>query len=102
VKAQDQIGTYYIPEGETRHLRFPGDFFAFRNGQLWVTAVVDEIEATSPILLNQYGADQLLLNLLALEPDPSCWVRVHRFQEGGWSVEEAGDDFTPSTTTDMM
>lgn len=94
MKAQDQVGTYYVPEEEERHLRFPAEWFAFRGGNLWCLAVVDEIEADTPVLLNQYGADQLLLNLLALEPDPSDWVRVFRFEGGGWSVE-LEDDFTP-------
>lgn len=87
MKAQDKTGTYYIPEGEARHLRFVADWFSFRGGNLWTLAVVDEIESDEPILLNQYGADQLLLSLLDLEPDPSDWVRVKRFEEGGWAVE---------------
>ena len=94
MKAQDQTGTYYIPEGEQRHLRIVGDWFAFRNGNFWCLAVVDEIESDEPILLNQYSADQLMLQLLALEPDPNEWVRVARFEGGGWSVEMP-EDYTP-------
>lgn len=94
MKAQDQMGTYYVPEGESRHMRFVAEWFGYQSGRLWTHVIVDEIESESPVLLHQYGADQLLLQLLALEPDPSDWVRLHRFEEGGWSVEVI-DDYTP-------
>lgn len=87
MRANDQIGDVYVPEDETRHLRFVGDWFWFRGGTLIAHVVVDELDAEEPILLRQYGADQLLLQLLAVEPDPSDWVRVHRFEGRGWSVE---------------
>lgn len=97
LNASSQVGTYYVPEGKdnARHLRFIGDWFSFRNGQLWTLVVVDEIASEEPVLLNQYGAEQLLLTLLQLEPDPSDWVRVVRWEGGGWSVEK-DEDFTPS------
>lgn len=87
MKPDEQIGDVYVPEEEARHLRFVGDWFWFRGGTLITLAVVDELDAEEPLLLRQYGADQLLLQLLAVEPDPSDWVRVHRFEGRGWSVE---------------
>lgn len=103
MEAQGQVGTYYVPEDEERHIQLVADWFAFRNGNLWTLAVVDEIDADTPVLLNQYSADQLLLQLLALEPDPSDWVRVYRFEGGEWSVE-IEDDYTPEghDATDAM
>lgn len=92
MKPAGQIGDVYVPEGETRHLRFVAEWFWFRGGTLITMVVVHELDAEEPLLLRQYGADQLLLQLLAVEPDPSDWVRVHRFEGRGWSVEQAGPD----------
>lgn len=101
MKPGEKTGTYYIPAGEERHLRFIADWFSFRNGNFWTLAIVDEIESDEPILLNQYQADELLLSLLALEPDPSDWVRVFRFEEGGWSVE-LDEDYSAMSADEAM
>lgn len=89
MKPDEQMGDVYVPEDETRHLRFVGDWFWFRGGTFITTVVVHELHAEEPLLLRQYGADQLLLQLLAADPDPSDWVRVHRFEGRGWGVELA-------------
>lgn len=104
MKPADQIGDVYVPEEETRHLRFVGDWFWFRGGTLITHVVVDELDAEEPLLLRQYGADQLLLQLLDVAPDPSDWVRVHRFQGRGWSVEvaEPGDGDPVEDASDAM
>lgn len=87
MKPPEQIGDFYVPEEEERHLRFVGDWFWFRGGTLITLAEVAELDAEEPLLLRQYGADQLFLQLLEVAPDPSDWVRVYRFEGRGWSVE---------------
>jgi len=94
MKPGDAIGDFYVPEGETRHLRFVGDWFWYQGGTLVTIVVVHEMDAEDPLLLRQYGADQLALHLLEEQPDPDEWVRVHRFEGRGWGVDLAapGED----------
>lgn len=87
MKANEQRGDFYVPEGEERHIRFVADWFWFRGGTLITLADCAELDAEEPLLLRQYGADQLLLLLLDVEPDPDDWVRVRRFEGQGWDVE---------------
>lgn len=88
MKPGDQIGDFYIPEGETRNLQFVADWFWFRTGTFVTLAIVDELKSEEPVLLRQYGADQLLLQLQAIAPDPSVWVKITRYEGSGWGVNE--------------
>lgn len=86
MKPNEQVGDFYVPEGTTRNLRFPGDWFWFRGGTLITMVEVAELDTDGTLLLRQYGADQLLLQLLDVSPDPSDWVEVSRFEGQGWDV----------------
>lgn len=86
MKAEDQLGDFYVPEGETRHLKFVAEWFWFRSGTLITLVEVHELKSDEPMLLRQYGANDALLKLLAAEPDPSSWVRVQRFEGRSWRV----------------
>lgn len=93
MKADEQIGTMYVPEGETRTLRFVENWYSFRNSTLFAVVECKEMETESMLLLYQYQAEQLLLSILAADlPDPDGWVRVTRHEGGGWSVEPAEDE----------
>ena len=91
MKAEDSKGDFYVPEGESRHVRFVSDWYHFRGGRLYCLVEVAELSTESSLLLRQYGADTLLISLLSVEPDPSDWVRVSRYEGGGWSVEKNPD-----------
>lgn len=102
MKREDEMGTYYIPEGETRHIRFPqfamGDgpgrsFWTDDRGTLTAIVEVREADTDRPLLLNQYNADRLIRDLLLdlADRDPGDWVRVSRFEDGGFSVDPEPD-----------
>lgn len=100
------IGTYYVPEGETRHFRVVGvraegeeeeQPFAFIDGSaLYLLCTVAEADTDDPLLLKQFGADRLLL--AGLHPDhldPGQGFEITRYEGGGYEVEidpEAVDD----------
>lgn len=109
----DEIGTYYVPEGETRTIRFPRwqrtapqedeeeegvsgtAIWTDDNGTLLAVVEVREADHDGPVLLKQYQASRLVRELLlaaASEPDPSGWVKVSRFEDGGFTVEWNPDD----------
>lgn len=91
------VGTYYVPEGETRRLEIVGvrhgneeaTPFAFVDGSaLYLLCTVEEAATDSPLLLKQFGADRLLL--AGLHPDhlePGQVVEISRYEGGGYEVE---------------
>lgn len=98
-------GTYYVPEGETRHLEIVGvsvgddeeQSLAFVDGSaLFILCRVEEAKTDDNLFLKQFGASQLLLS--GLHPDqldPGQVVEVTRFEGGGYEVEvEALDDIS--------
>lgn len=105
MRPAEAVGDFYVPEGETRHLRFVADWFWYQGGTLVTLVIVDEMDADDPLLLRQYGADQLALELLSAQPDPNEWVRVHRFEGRGWSMEivdDPDDDSPAESAADAM
>lgn len=95
-------GTYYVPEGETRHLTVvgvrignePAEPLAWIDGSaLCILCTIREAETDDPLILKQFGASQLLL--AGLNPralDPGQGVRVRRFEGGGYKVTLDGID----------
>lgn len=102
MKAADSIGDFYIPEGETRTLRFVGDWFWYQGSTLITLVICREMKSDEPLLLRQYGSDQMTLELLSAEPDPSAWVEIERFEGSGWRVEVEGHSDPVETADDAM
>lgn len=103
-------GTYYVPEGEERHLTIVGvrigneesESLAFVDGSaLFLLCTVREASTDEPLFLKQFGASQLLLAGLTPEAlDPGQVVRVKRWDGGGYEVELDPD--TAETASDAM
>lgn len=103
-------GTYYVPEGEERHLQVVGvrtgneeaESLAFVDGSaLFLLCTVREASTDEPLFLKQFGASQLLLAGLNPESlDPGQVVRVKRWEGGGYEVETDPDD--AETAADAM
>lgn len=95
-------GTYYVPEGEERHLQVVGvrigneesEAMAFVDGSaLFLLCTVREADTDDPLFLKQFGASQLLLAGLTPDAlDPGQVVRVKRWEGGGYEVEMAPDE----------
>lgn len=93
----NNLSTYYVPEGETRRITIVGvsvgtsdpQPLAFVDGTaLYLLCTVTEAETDDPLLLKQFGSDQLLLAGLtprALEPGQE--VEITRYEGGGYEVE---------------
>lgn len=91
-------GTYYVPEGESRTMEIVGvrvgneesEPLVFVDGSaLFVLVRVAEAETDDPLMLKQFGADQLLLAGLYPDTlDPGQVVEVTRFEGGGYEVED--------------
>lgn len=71
-------GTAYIPDGETRTLTLVGEYYAYRNGNLFVWVEIDELETDDRVLLNQFSAEDLYIAIREQQPDPGARVRVSR------------------------
>lgn len=96
------VGTYYVPEGETRTIEIVGVSvegdeetpFAMVDGSaLLILARVAEAKTDQPLLLKQFGASQLLL--AGLNPstlDPGQVVEIERYEGGGFRVELDPED----------
>lgn len=95
-------GTYYVPEGEERHLQVVGvrtgneesEALCFVDGSaLFLLCTVREADTDEPLFLKQFGASQLLL--AGLNPralDPGQVVRLKRWEDGGYEVELDPDE----------
>lgn len=93
--------TYYVPEGEERHLEIVGvrigneeaEPLCFLDGTaLYLLCRVREAETDQPLMLKQFGASQLLLSGLSPDAlDPGMIVRVKRWEDGGYEVENEPD-----------
>lgn len=92
----DQLSTYYVPEGEKRHITFLGVQFEgeetpliFVDGSaLYALCTVREAESDGPLILKQFGALQLLqAGLTPAALDPGQEVGVKRWEEGGYEIE---------------
>lgn len=96
------LSTYYVPEGETRHLTVVGasigdsddEPLAFIDGSaLYLLCTVEEASTDEPLLLKQFGSDRLLL--AGLHPDhldPGQEVEVTRYENSRYEVEIGGID----------
>lgn len=94
--------TYYVPEGETRHLSVVGvrigneesEPLCFVDGSaLFLLCTVEEADTDNPLFLKQYGASQLLLAGLNPEAlDPGQVVEVRRYEGGGYEVSMGVED----------
>lgn len=90
-------GTYYVPEGAARTMEVVGvreaneeaESFGFVDGSaLFMLVRVEEAETDEPLLLKQFGASDLLLEgLHPRQLDPGQVVRVKRYEDGGYRVE---------------
>lgn len=101
MRVEDEMGTYYVPDGETRTV----EFVEFRrsnesnrtlwtddNGTLLAVVTVEEAEAETALLLKQHGAARLIRRLIVLEEtdawDPSDQkVKIARTEAGNYNVE---------------
>lgn len=92
--------TWYIPAGETAHLTVVGvrtgnnesESFYFVDGRatqaLYMLVTIDEADTDEPLLLKQFGAVELMAaGLHPGEAEPGDRFRVHRYEDGGFSVE---------------
>lgn len=90
-------GTYYVPEGEERHVEIVGvqvaggeeESLAFVDGSaLLLLCRIREAATDDVLILKQFGASQLLLAGLTPDNlDPGQVVRVKRWEDGGYEVE---------------
>lgn len=105
------LGTYYVPEGETRRLEVvPVEIdsngreepLAFVDGSaLYLLCRIREAETDEPLLLKQFGAQRLLLaGLTPHQLDPGQEVEVSRYEGGGYEVELEPD--APDSVADAM
>lgn len=95
-------GTYYVPEGETRHFRVVGVSIGNSESEplVWVDGsalcalvTCQEAETDDPLILKQFGASQLLL--AGLNPralDTGQEVEVRRYEGGGYEVTTGVED----------
>lgn len=85
--ANSELRTYYIPEEETRRLRFDGGFWTDDNGTLITPVTLLEDGEERAVLLKQYYADRLIRDLIQTAPDPNDKLRVTRHGSGEYQVE---------------
>lgn len=96
------LGTYYVPEGETRRITVVGvrESNEEASPMCWIDGSalnllcrVEEAKTDQPLVLKQFGADRLLL--AGLHPDhldPGQEVEITRYEGGGFEVETDPDD----------
>lgn len=103
MRASTELGTYYIPKGETRTIEFvqlregqdsSREFWADDNGTLWAIVKVEQADTEGPLILKQHGANRLIRNLIvAVETD--SWnpaeeaVKIGRTEAGNYQWELA-------------
>lgn len=101
MRVDDEMGTYYVPDGESRTLTFleyrrgndsSRTFWCDDNGTLLAIVGVQEAETDGPLLLKQHGAARLIRRLMVLVEtdawDPSEQaVKVTRSETGNYSAE---------------
>lgn len=101
MRADSEVGTYYIPKGSSRTLRFlqlrygqeaGREYWTDDNGTLLALVTISEADTDGPLLLKQHGANRLIRDLIvAVETD--AWdpseqpVKVGRTEGGQYNYE---------------
>lgn len=95
-------GTWYVPEGETQRFEIVGlreandeaETVWWKDGSALMLFVRAEAsDSSSPVVLKQFGAADLVLS--GLNPtslDPGQVVEISRYEGGGYGVETDPDE----------